>query len=197
MLTSYSRLVARHEDLLNVQYIVKPAETVEPAPIFQDGRWKVYGNPKAYPRAWIVHQAIVETSQEAVFGRLDDPSINLRTVAVIETPLPQALEPANRPDEPVHFRSYEADRIVLDVETGSTGFLILSEIYYPGWRAALNGRFVEIYRVDGGLRGIMLPRGKSRITLEYTPITIYAGTAISLLTFAGVIAGFFVSRRVK
>ena len=197
MLTAYSRLVAQHEDLLNVQYVVKPAETAEPAPVFQDGHWKVYENPKAYPRAWIVHQAIVETSQDGVFRRLDDPFINLRTVAVIEAPLPQALEPATQPEEPLHFRSYEADRIVLEAETGSAGLLILSEIYYPGWRAALNGKFAEICRVDGGLRGIMLPRGKSRITLEYAPITIYAGAAISLLTFIGVTAGFLISRRVR
>jgi len=166
---------------------VKPATATDPAPLYQDGHWKVYENPKAYPRAWIVHETVVEASEDAVFRRLDDSSINLHKVAVIETPLPQSLAPAPQTDEPVRFRSYEADRIVLDAEAGTGGLLILSEIYYPGWRANLNGKPVAIYKVDGALRGILLPRGTSRITLEYAPGTFYAGACLSFLTFAGVL----------
>ncbi|HLM99697.1 MAG TPA: YfhO family protein [Bryobacteraceae bacterium] len=195
VLTGYSRLLQNHEDLLNVRYLVKPATATDPAPLYQDGHWKVYENPKAYPRAWIVHETVVEASPDTVFQRLDDSSINLRKVAVIETSLPQALEPAPQTDEPVRFHSYEADRMVLDAEAGSAGLLILSEIYYPGWRASSNGKPVAIYKVDGALRGILLPRGTSRITLEYAPITFYAGAALSVLTFAGVLAGWMLRSR--
>ena len=157
----------------------------------------MYEYPKAYPRAWVVHEVATETSHDAVFHRIDDPAINLHKVAVIEAPLPQSLGPASPTVEPVRFRSYEADRILLDVTAGSSGLLILSEIYYPGWRATVNGRRTEIYKVDGALRGILIPRGESRIAVEYAPFSFYAGGALSLLTFTGVLTGFVLSLRKK
>jgi hypothetical protein len=195
MLTAYLRLQGTHEDLLNVRYFVRPASVTDPSPVFQDGRWKVYESPKAYPRAWIVHETVVEASADAAFRRVDDSSINLRKVAVLEVPLPQALDPATGKEERVSFRSYEADRISLDAATASAGLLVLSEMYYPGWRATLNGKPAEIHKVDGGLRGILLPRGENRITLEYAPITFYAGGVLSVLTFGGVLTGLLLRSR--
>ena len=197
VLTGYSRLLENHEDLLNERYLVKPAAATELAPLYQDGHWKVYENPRAYPRAWIVHEAAVAASPDAVFHRLDDATINLRRVAVLDTPLPRSLAPAPQTDEPVRFRYYEADRVTLDADAGSAGLLVLSEMYYPGWRATLNGKPVAIYKVDGALRGILLPPGMSRIMLEYAPVTFYAGAALSLLTFAGVLGGWLVRRQIS
>ena len=95
----------------------------------------------------------------------------------------------------MRFRSYEADRISLDVAAESPGLLILSELYYPGWRARVNGRPTEIYKVDGALRGIMVPGGESLISVEYAPFNFYVGGAVSLLTFSGVLTGFILSLR--
>jgi hypothetical protein len=198
MLTDYSRLWLNHEDLLNVRHFVRPASVADPrVPEYSDRDWKVYENPMAFPRAWVVHRAVTEPSRDAVFHRIDDPAINLHKVAVIEAPLRQSLGPALETVEPVRFLSYEADRISLDVTAESPGLLILSELYYPGWGATVNGRPTEIYKVDGALRGIVVPRGESRIAVEYAPFSFYAGLALSLLTFIGVFSGFILSLRKK
>jgi hypothetical protein len=198
MLTDYSRLLPNHEDLLNVRHFVRPASVSDPrVPEYSDGGWKVYEDPKAYPRAWVVHEVATEASHDAVFHRIDDSAINLHKVAVIEAPLRQSLGPAPATVEPVRFRSYEADRILLDVTAESPGLLIFSELYYPGWRSTVNGKPTGIHRVDGALRGIEVPRGESRIALEYAPLSFYAGGALSLLTFTGVLTGFLLSLRKK
>ncbi len=57
MLTDYSKLGAR-DDLFNVRYYIKPAKTPDPDPVYQDGKWKVFENPHAYPRGWVVHQVV-------------------------------------------------------------------------------------------------------------------------------------------
>jgi len=151
----------------------------------------------AYPRAWVVHKVAMEASHDAVFHRIDDPAINLHKVAVIEAPIPQSLGPASTTVEPVRFRSYEADRILLDVTAESPGLLILSELDYPGWRATVNGTPTEIHKVDGALRGILVPQGESRIAVEYAPLSFYAGAALSLLTFTGVLTAYLLSLRMK
>jgi uncharacterized membrane protein YfhO len=61
---------------------------------------------------------------------------------------------------------------------------VLSKTFYPGWHAIVNGTGQRIYRVNGDLRGIIVPAGNSRVVLDYRPVSFYAG-ALSLLAFAG------------
>jgi Bacterial membrane protein YfhO len=194
VLTAYSQLGSR-EDLLNVRYYIKPASVPDPGPVYQDAGWKVYENPNAYPRGWVVHQAVVAPTHEAAFRRLDQPGTNLHQIAVLETPLPRSLAPAAGTEESVRFRSYEADRMAMDVNAGSAGLLVLSEMYYPGWVATVNGKAAKIYQVDGALRGIAVARGPNRIELEYAPSSFRAGAALSLLTLACVLAGWVYARK--
>jgi hypothetical protein len=194
VLTAYSQLGPR-EDLLNVRYYIKPASAADPGPVYKDARWKVYENPNAYPRGWIVHQVVVEPAHEAAFRRLDQPGIDLHRIAVIETPLPQSPVPAAGTSESVRFRSYEPDRMAMDVNAESAGLLVLSEMYYPGWIATVNGKAAKIYPVDGALRGIAVSGGANRIELEYAPSSFRAGAALSLLTLFCVLAGWVYARR--
>ncbi len=78
----------------------------------------------------------------------------------------------------------------MDVNASSAGMLVLSEMYYPGWKATVNGKQSEIYPVDGALRGIEVSAGPNRVELEYAPFSFRAGAALSLLTLAGVLAGW-------
>ncbi len=83
----------------------------------------------------------------------------------------------------------------LSVRAESQGLLVLSEIFYPGWRATVNGAGQRIYKVDGALRGIVVPKGESRVVLSYTPWSVYVGAVLTLGTFLGVLAAFILRRR--
>jgi hypothetical protein len=194
LLTAYSQLAGR-EDLLNVRYYIRSASTPDPGPVYKDASWKVYENPNAYPRGWIVHQVTVEPSQEAAFRRLDQPGTNLHQIAVLETPLPQPLAPATETNESVQFRSYEPERIAMEVNAAGAGLLVLSEMYYPGWVATVNGKVAKIYQVDGALRGIAVSGGRSTVELLYSPASFRAGAVLSLLTLACVLAGWVYARK--
>jgi hypothetical protein len=193
VLTEFSKL-SLHEDLFNVRYQIKPASAPDPGAIYQDALWKVYENKDAFPRAWLVHQTVTEPSDDAVFSRIDKPGIDLHTAAIVQAPLPRALEAAGT-GESVRFRSYEADRMSLDVSAGGTGLLVLSEVYYPGWRATVNGRPAAIQKVDGALRGVIVPGGLSRVQMEYVPVSFYVGAGLSLLTTLCVLLAWVPWRR--
>ena len=187
-LTVYSRLGLR-DNLLNVGYYIKPASAADPNPIYKDRRWKVFENRSAFPRAWLTHETVVEPSVNAVFRALDNPAIDLHTTALMEAPLPRPLEKTAGGSESVRFRSYEPDRMAMDVDTPAPALVVLSEMYYPGWRARVNGKPAEIYRVDGALRGIIAPGGTALIELEYAPGSFRAGAIITVLTLLCVLAG--------
>ncbi|HLK50862.1 MAG TPA: YfhO family protein [Bryobacteraceae bacterium] len=197
VITSYARLSATRpfHALLNVRYIVRPSSAKDPGPVYQDGNWKVYENPGAYPRAWVVHQAVVESSPDAVFQRLQDPAIDWLRTAVVDEPLTLVPRAGSGAAETVHFRSYEANRMTMDVTTESGGLLVLSEIAYPGWRATVNGRPAEIHTVDGALRGLTLAGGLNRVTLTYAPFSFYFGGVLTVLSMAAVLGGLLYLRR--
>jgi len=88
----------------------------------------------------------------------------------------------------------------LEIETRSEtpAFLVASDIFYPGWKATLDGEEVPIQRTNYVLRGIELPPGRHRVRFSYEPLSVIAGGAISLavaLALVGVAAGRLVSRR--
>lgn len=91
---------------------------------------------------------------------------------------------------------YTARHIELTAFASTRGLLVLSELYYPGWQARVNGAPVPINEVDGGLRSVIVPPGASKVTFDYSPASIWAGAALSGLTLLGVLLGCFAIRGV-
>jgi hypothetical protein len=186
VLTDYSQIRDR-EDLLNVRYRVVPSSNATPSPLYNDGRWKIFENPRAYPRAWVVHQAVQAPSQQVAVQRTAAGDLDLRRAAILSSSLPASLGHEPSAPEDVRFQSYQPGRIDLNVTTESPGLLILSEAEYPGWRATVNGRSAPILKVDGALRGIGVGAGANRISLSYVPVITYAGGVTSVLAFLWVL----------
>ena len=57
---------------------------------------------------------------------------------------------------------------------------MLSETWYPGWWARVNGLLAPIYRVNAVLRGIVVPQGRSEVYLRYLPTGFKQGAVLSL-----------------
>jgi hypothetical protein len=86
-------------------------------------------------------------------------------------------------DNEVTVEENSARRVTVAVHTAASGLLVLSELYYPGWRARVNGIPERISEVDGGLRGVMVPQGQSRVVVDYSPHSVMLGGIVSGLTF--------------
>jgi membrane protein YfhO len=191
--TDFER-IRGYPDLLNVRYILTPAKEQKPGPVYQDKDWKVYENPSGYPRAWIVHETLVEPSAARAAEQLGAPGFDARRIALID--LPVAVEPlAEGARETARVSSITPNRMELTVDAQSRGLLVLSENYYPGWHADIDGKSAPIYRVDSGLRGLVVPRGHSRVVLRYAPASVYWGGLLTALAFAGTLAAFWFRRR--
>jgi uncharacterized membrane protein YfhO len=77
--------------------------------------------------------------------------------------------------------------------------LVLTDIYYPGWKAFLDGRRVPLERVNYLLRGVAVPAGEHRVELRYEPTSFRLGWMISLATALALIGAvlFHFRRRTK
>ena len=182
----FTNTVSSALDLLNVRYFMKPATATEPGAVYQDAAWKIYENSRAFPRAWLVHETALEPVRQTLLSRLEAPGMDLHRRALLSEPLDANLEPMSiSTTENVRFQSYESNTLKITVRAESRGLLVLSEIYYPGWHATVNGRPVRIREVDGVLKGIVLDSGDNKVTLRYLPGSVLAGAILSGCAFIG------------
>lgn len=150
--------------LLNVKYIVNHTEnTLDEAAlpparyslVLNDGPFSIYEDNQVLPRAFIV-DSLPETL--SVINDFTERTGN----AAIKTYLPTYIE--------------------IHAETTQSGYLVLSDTYFPGWVATVNNQQVSIQKAYHSLRGINVPQGKSIITMNYKPNSIIYGSAISILS---------------
>ncbi len=178
---------ARTYDLLNARYLVTSAaqefhdEPESPQLVLeQTGVW-VYERPGALPRAWVAPQVAVMDGAAAL-ARIHESDFDPRAVALVDAPL--ACEGAASGE--VEIARYEGNRIEARV-SGGGGLLVFSEVYYPGWRAEVDGQPAQLVRADYVLRAVCVPAGEHRVVLMYDPPLLKIGLAVTGVTLLSVV----------
>lgn len=132
------------------------------------------------PRAF-VPQRLLTVSGDADAMRVLATATDLaRDVAV-----PRAEVPADVPAAvagAVRLRRYLPQRVELEADMETRGLVVLSDAFYPGWKATVNGRPEKIVRVNSFVRGVFAQAGKGQqIVFEYDPASYRVGLLVSLL----------------
>lgn len=142
-----------------------------------------------------------------------DSPVDLFALRLVRLPPETAPEPAKRQeagrdsgrntaDETSEFSfddfNVTANTYAFTANLKRDGFVLVNEIYYPGWDALVDGKPVDILRVDHTFRALALPSGSHRIVMRFRPPYLRLAGLLSLITLAGLI-GFFVfqGRRTK
>jgi hypothetical protein len=149
------------------------------------GYTHVYENERALPRAFVVGQVKVVCDDEKVLSELAlfDP----KKLAILEEKPSWTLDaPSLLQEAEVTF--YSPNKIVVQANLSSPGLLVLSELWYPGWRASDNGQGVKIYRANYLLRSVYLEAGQHTVEFVYDPLSFKVGRWIS----AGAVLGLVV-----
>ena len=81
---------------------------------------------------------------------------------------------------PVHH----PNRVLIRARLGCRGMVILSDNWFPGWRATVDGRLAKIYEAYGFLRGVVVEGGEHTIEMRYLPGNVVLG---GLMTVSAVI----------
>ncbi|HSR32578.1 MAG TPA: YfhO family protein, partial [Anaerolineae bacterium] len=172
-------------DLLGVRYVVGSKEVTldwdKFSLVFEgDAAVNVYRNEMHLPRAFVVHRATVATDHEDAWQRLHQAGLDPATTVVLEGGRPLDVQPDAQAEARVV--SYDANALEIDVNTESEGYLVLSDPFYPGWKAELDGRPAEILRANYAFRAVAVPAGTHRVTMAFRPGSWIAGLGTSILT---------------
>jgi hypothetical protein len=181
--------------LMNVKYILDYGEIPGLNLIFADGV-RIYRNDDALPRAYVVSQAQLISDDEELLAELLSQTFDpRRTVLLRPTPSQEPLSylPLSNLQSPTPLSpEYSPNAVQIEVVLDRDGYLVLSDTYYPGWRAYVDGEEREILRANYTFRAVPLESGQHTVFFKYDPLSFKMGLAISLATWGAIILGLAV-----
>ncbi len=80
----------------------------------------------------------------------------------------------------VLIKSYQDEKVVIDVNASDRGYLVLSDSWYPGWNAFIDGKKTEILRANYAYRAIYVDKGVHQVSFVYIPQSFEVGKILSL-----------------
>ncbi len=196
-------------DLLNARYLLLPKQpeydfSAIPDPAARKemmDRYELLDNSDCYfykrkinlPRAWLVDRLIKVDDTEQALGIISDPRFPPFDAAVVSGngKLDFYINPsADLAGQSVRVTKYTPDEMDINVSAPANSFLVASEVWYPGWKAYVDGVRTRIYRTDYVLRGIPMPKGNHKLALKFSPGTYHIGVALSLMALAFIASVF-------
>lgn len=141
----------------------------------------IYENMKVLPRAFIVPKATITKDRDEILEKLKSDDFNPKEYIFLEENVSVPLNNAGTYKE-ASVTYYSPNEIHVKVYMDNPGFLVLSENYYPGWRAIDNDKETNIYRADYTLRSVYLDAGQHEIKFVYDPLSFKVGLWITIIT---------------
>ena len=189
MLTNFERLrylldEYRRNIILNVGMIVTRGDYNDPAfaLVDQQDEFNYYEFLHFKPRAYLVEEVVTVPDMETAAQALAEPDFDYWNAALVvgETGLDVGSPLAET--ETAAAISRTANSITVQATTAEPRLLVLSDTYYPGWQATIDGEPTEIFLTNVALRGVVVPPGRHTIEMQFRPWTYYTGVSLSLLT---------------
>lgn len=182
-------------DLLNVAYVTAPQRIELPgyAEVHVGSRSAVYRNLNALPRAYVVGRYEM-LPPERMVERLLAPDFDLRGTVLLEEPLPSGVSVDEGATGSAGWVERDASGATLRVTTTGPALLVVSESYYPAWRAEVDGEEAPVLRANYAFRAVPIPGAgehevRFRYDAGYLTLPALASAGLLLLLTATGIAG--------
>lgn len=216
-MTRYSRFIHHMTDTQIVPSLVTilPQKTFSNAPgpfpfkilglKYVDHKKKTYQQQslEAIKRAWFVRQTVKVDDEEAALRYIRSDQFRPFEEVIFEAPEADKLKlplkndspPVSKQEPKVEIRVHELspEHLKIEISSHPGGFLVLSEIYYPGWYATIENQEIPVYRANSILRCIYLKENINQIDVKFRPASLRYGAFISLSSFLFVFVGLGVS----
>jgi hypothetical protein len=150
---------------MHVGYIVSPRELPLPV-VTRTPDVTIYRNEQVLPHAWIAPYYS-----------------DLALAAVTDV----------TPDSQVKSLTDSGNAVTIRAASPQAGWLILSDTFYPGWQATVDGVSVEIRLANEAFRAIEFPAGDHTIEFRYEPRSVFIGLIVSLVSLALIVVSLIIS----
>src|SRR5262249_35451568 len=172
--------------------------------VYDDKAAAVFENTSALPRAFLVPQHGIEVlkDMDSQLTALHDPAFDpKKTVIVSSRPSSlSSLVPPSNAEQVTAQNSMKITRtgvndLSFHASTNEPAVLVVSQTFYPGWKAIVDGVTTEVFPVDLTLTGIPLQGGAHDVHLVFDPMSFKAGAALTLLSIAILVMNLLAARK--
>ncbi|MBW1744599.1 MAG: YfhO family protein, partial [Deltaproteobacteria bacterium] len=188
--------------LLGVRYILMPSQLdlndappfeegpdVPHLPLIYDNDIKIYENPCALPRSFITDDFEVVSSDDV---RISPPG---HQAASRQPATDMASDISRLSMGTATIEEYRPNKVSIEARLEHPGLLVLSDVYYHGWKAYVDDQPTKIFRVNQLLRGVFLREGNHRVEFRYRPESLTVGAAMGAIGLIAIVALLLPSRR--
>lgn len=158
--------------------------------MYDDGAYRVFRNNTSLPRAFTVTDVRSVKDRDETLKQMFEN--NLRNVAFVEGEINGLSVHSSGSAQ---ILEYVSNKVIIKTVTSGSALLVLTDSYYPGWKATVNGKSASILKTDYSFRGVVVPNGESEVVFSYTPQSFIWGVVLSLAGFAGIICLAFVTSK--
>lgn len=185
-------------DLAAVKYVVFPQPLIHVpggySEVYSDPAVTSYRNNAAFARARYVPN-VLEPPDRFTPAILKARIKELRTGVFLEDyskygPVMRSCPAPALP--PVEFLQDDPGRVRLRVDAPCDGFVVLADLFFPGWQATVNGHNARIYKANYAFRAVEVRAGANDIVMTYRPAAWRFGAPLAAATLISVfVAGAF------
>ena len=156
-------------------------------------------NNNYFPRAYIVPQAVCAKNEDESLRLINTLHSDLRQKVILEN-APEfcshaALGLQRSQQSEVKISSYLSNEIIIHTQSSSDGFLVLTDLYYPGWKAYVDGQEKPILKADYLFRALPLEAGSHQVRFAYDPASFNLGLISCIASCAGIVLFVILKRK--
>ncbi len=150
---------------------------------------RIYENLSALPEAYVATSSIYIADKNAVLEKISSPDFDARNVVVLQGAGKDVLLPKGSFREPeARIMQRDSTEILVRTTSSKPAFLVLTDTWYPGWSAIVDGAPVSVLRANYSFRAVAIPAGMHNVQFRYIPVLFYVGLALFALAGQVVIA---------
>jgi Bacterial membrane protein YfhO len=168
--------------------------------VYSDDQMRVLENTAAFPRAFLVPTArIAPTLGTALSEMVHQPFQPDQEVILADDTTTQATGlPGDRGGRgTAQVTEYGPNEVRIHTSADGDAWLVLSDTYYPGWTAEVDGQPTSVLRGDLLFRVVPVPGGEHEVTFRFEPVSVKIGLAISLVSLAALLAVLLLAGKLR
>lgn len=158
----------------------------------------IYENTWALPRTYLVNGYRLSGGEEESLRAIEENASILSHSVVLEGGAP-SFPSSQTPDNPgkAWISSYEANEVELRLDASEPSLAILTDSYYPGWVAFVDGVRKPILRANSLFRAVEVSPGTHTVVFKYRPLSVRLGFILSVTTLLMMVIALFIEQRTK
>lgn len=175
-------LLPSHEETATLSGLVHKQQ------VWSDQRYQIFRNDDALPRVFFADTYRVAGTDQGILTAVLSPETDIRRTLILEQD--PGLPAVDARQYTATMTAYTPLRVMVRTVSAAPALLFLSDAYYPGWKAYVDGTAAPVYRADYAFRSTVVPAGEHTVEWRYEPESWKYGKLLSLvglLVFLGLV----------